>query len=368
MGLSDWLMIGGTAWLLKKIINNAAEEHEHQEAENCYIEEDYSNIEEDYSNIEEESSRKYAINSIRENTPCFFRDGISCQEFCDMANRIGKKINRIKEVYVNGATVFCTVESQTGYSDWEFNVDFNNWGHITGTRWTWSENTDSNIPEHFGSMMTSAIHQLLSDRGVHLRDYSDVVDENPTLGTKEGLEFRKKVGFIKKIFSKKRTVISQFDSTSLTGEHLYPVISFLRNNGFCNVKSIPIKDVGRDSESFLFEVEQIFINGCSFFEEGDAFNENSVVIITYHEKQEIVMPFDGKHFIRRNYVNVCDELQALGFSRIYEQGIRDLITGWVKKDGSVERVTVSGKELHKGATYVYDDELIIYYHTFKTKN
>lgn len=274
-------------------------------------------------------------------------------------------MNRIKEVSINGAAICCTVESQTGYSTWEFIVDFNDWGHITGARKTWSENTDSNIPEHFGNMMTSAIHQLLANRNIHLLNYSDAVDANSDLETKNGLEFHKKNGLIKKIFSKKKNIVLQYDAASLKGEHLYPVISFLKNNGFCNLKSVPIKDIGRDSTYFLFEVEQIVINGSSFFEEGNIFNENNEIIITYHEKQEILMPFAEKHFRKRNYIDVNQELQTLDFSKICVHAIRDLTTGWFKKNGSVERVTISGEKIQKNTVYKYDDKIVIEYHTFK---
>lgn len=375
MKVLDWLMLGGVAWFLKKRMNKMASEREQQEKEHRRREEEYIKMQEEKSREEEalrkeenlrkkEDSRKDAVNDKRKNTPCLFADGISSEEFCDMATQIGKRLKRIKQVSVKGATVSCIVESQSGYSHWNFCVDFNDWGHITGVWRIWSENNDSNIPNHFGYMMASAIHQLLLKRNISLKTYSNIVDKNLTLETKAGLEFHKKAGLLEKLFSREKSIISQYDSIALVGEHLYPVVSFLKSNGFCNIKSIPAKDIGRDGKNFQFEVEQIVINGSSFFEEGDIFSENSEVIIIYHEKQEIVMPFSGCHFINRDYIDVENELWSLGFSEICEYAIRDLITGWLRRDGSVEKVTIAGKEVQRNAVYKYDDKLAIYYHTY----
>ena len=64
------------------------------------------------------------------------------------------------------------------------------------------------------------------------------------------------------------------------------------------------------------------------------------IIITYHEKKEITIPFSERSLRNMNYVEAGDRLQELGFTEIYEKPIRDLVTGWVKKDGAVEKVTI----------------------------
>ena len=359
MAFSDWLIYAGAAWLLGKSISNAAEERERIEQKNREYEEEYKRTQAEYT-------RRSAVNNQRKNTPCLFTDGISYEEFSELAYKIGRKLNRVKTVSVTGPIIDCTVESQSGYSTWEFTLDFNDWGHITGTRWTWTENDDSSAPLKFGGMMTTAIHQLYEERNVHLEDYSDAVDVNNTLETPHGLSFHKKAGIFKKIFSKEKTLICRHSAQSLRGEHIYPVVSFLRDNGFRFVSSTPIKDVGRGSSHFQFEVEQVTIDGNASFHAGDVFKERSKVSITYHEKQEITIPFDEGHFKKRNFVEVGDELQALGFSEIYELPIRDLTTGWLKKDGSVEKITIADNDsFKKNTAYKFDTPINIHYHTFK---
>lgn len=309
------------------------------------------------------------VKEKRQATICYFKDGITYEEFIAIASRIKKQIKRIKKVNVIAAVIYCTVESQTGYSDWDFHIDFNDWGHITGTYWTYTENHDSNIPKHYGSMVSREISVLLHKRKIHLLDYSDIVDANGEIGTPSGLSFRQSIGLFERIFSSNNAIISKFDSEDLREEHLYFVVSALKSNGFKRIKSIPIKDVGRNSDKFVYEVEQIVINGISFFEEGDRFPITSEVIVTYHMKKEIAIPYHVKHFRRRNYIYVGDQLQDLGFSNIYERKITDLIIGFMTKDGSVEDVFVdtgNGEELmNKGELYEYDTKIVITYHTFK---
>lgn len=92
------------------------------------------------------------INGERKNTPCQFNDGISYEDFTHIVKSSKKHIKRIKETFVDKAVVYCKVESQTGCSDWNFQVDFNDWGHLTGTYWKTSENSDSNIPKSLFSI------------------------------------------------------------------------------------------------------------------------------------------------------------------------------------------------------------------------
>lgn len=55
----------------------------------------------------------------------------------------------------------CIVQSQSGISEWEFWVDFNDYGHITGRFWWHTDNSDSNIPEKFGDIISSFINDIL---------------------------------------------------------------------------------------------------------------------------------------------------------------------------------------------------------------
>lgn len=64
------------------------------------------------------------------------------------------------------------------------------------------------------------------------------------------------------------------------------VKTILYNSGFKNIKAIPIKDLSYADRHRIGEVEQVVINGTSFFEPEDMFPYNAQIIITYHEKRD----------------------------------------------------------------------------------
>lgn len=362
MAFSDLLIIGGAAWLIKEgLKKSSSNDKDDLDVLN------YTSFETD--NRISEWERWRAVNQKRKATPCFFKDGITAEEFERIALRVGKKFRRVKTVSVMGPVIYCTVESQTGYSNWDFNVDFNNWGHITGTYWTQTDNDDSSIPRYYGQTVSGEIHDYLSSHSILLEDYSDFVDANKDLETPQGLEYKEKKNLISRMIGRKANVIALGNNSSeLLHEHLYPVISKLRAWGFKNIKTIPISDVNAHNNNFIFEVEQIVISGTGFFEQGDCFEDNTEVIVTYHEKQHIAMPFSEGDLKRMNYVRAGDLLVDKGYSKVYERKIEDLVTGWLIKDGAVEKVLVDGKEetpIEKGVAYPYDIEIVICYHTYK---
>lgn len=314
-----------------------------------------------------EYKRKSAVNQKRKDMPCFFCDGITREEFASIAKEVANGINRISKVSVKGAVIWCTVESQTGYSDWDFNVDFNNWGHIDGTYWSWSENDQSNIPKHYGTMVSSCISRLLNDRNIIVEDFSNSVDMNKMLETASGLQFKSKAVFPKNLFTNKHLMIKH-DAEDLIGEHLYPVLSLLQSYGFRKINSIPLYDVDGNSDNYDYEVDEIMIDGKNIFDYGDVFPAKSQVYIVYHYKKNILMPYSQRHFKNRNYIEVGDELQEMGYTQIYERPIKDLITGLLKRNGSVERVLVEvdrEQPIVRNASYLYDAKIIICYHTYQ---
>ena len=104
----------------------------------------------------------------RKATPCKFRDGISSSEFNRIARKSAKYIKRIVNLSVNGPIVSGTVRSQSGTSEWDFSIDFNDYGHITGKYWLCTDNHDSNIPtrlaENISAMIKAYPEDILQDR------------------------------------------------------------------------------------------------------------------------------------------------------------------------------------------------------------
>ena len=96
----------------------------------------------------------------RVSTPFAYNDGFSREEFEQIVKSAGKKIKRISEVSVDGLIVYCTVQSQSGISEWYFKVDFNDYGHFTGKYWLSSDNTESSIPQKMATLISDGIQDL----------------------------------------------------------------------------------------------------------------------------------------------------------------------------------------------------------------
>ena len=109
MSFSDWLIIGGTALLIRSGMKKDA-------ADRKEAEEEYNRYMNDHESQESEWNRCKAVNKKRQDMPCFFDDGLSFEIFEEMAKRAGRKIKRVKDVSVRDGMIYCNVESQTGYS------------------------------------------------------------------------------------------------------------------------------------------------------------------------------------------------------------------------------------------------------------
>jgi hypothetical protein len=83
----------------------------------------------------------------RRNTICLFDGEISKEEFYVMVKRGRKGLRRITNLYAEGTMVYGTVRSQSGISEWCFQIDFNDYGKLTGKYWLSTDNNDSSIPK-----------------------------------------------------------------------------------------------------------------------------------------------------------------------------------------------------------------------------
>ena len=300
--------------------------------------------------------------------PCLFIGKPTPAIFKSFALETADHFARIKSIWVSEAVVYATVESRSGCSDWKFNVDFNNWGHIDGTFWTYSDNDDSSIPKNYGKMLSRKISDYLSGCDKAIPDCDVIVQRNTALGTEYGLNTYYREGIIAKLFRIGAHCISvAHNATDFCGEHIYLVISILKQAGFVNIKSIAIEDVDNRTHHYVYEVEKVSIAGDSAFHAGHIVPHNAEVIIHYHSKRRIMMPISERKCRRKNYLEIGEYLQELGFSEVYECKIKDLVFGLLTKDGSVENVFIGDGEtpIVQGKAYYYDTKIIICYHTYK---
>lgn len=100
-----------------------------------------------------ETKRRREEEQRRRESPLRFDEGVTQAEFVDLASRIAKRTPRLDGIDVAGMTVTLYARSLSGLSTWTAEVDFSDFGHLTGAYWWETENSQSRIPEHFADAM-----------------------------------------------------------------------------------------------------------------------------------------------------------------------------------------------------------------------
>ena len=77
-------------------------------------------------------------------------------------------------------------------------------------------------------------------------------------------------------------------------------------------------------------------------------------------------PYSADECKDKNFEQVADDFENAGFTNVKTEAIEDLITGWLTKDGAVEKVSVGGNSaFSESETFDSAAEVIIIYHTFR---
>ncbi|NLJ40023.1 MAG: hypothetical protein GX352_00170 [Clostridiales bacterium] len=80
---------------------------------------------------------------------------------------------------------------------------------------------------------------------------------------------------------------------------------------------------------------------------------------------DIKIPASASDLEGENYKDVIKRLESAGFSNVEGEMLENLITGWLTKDGEVERVSIDGiTSFSEGQSFPKDSEVIVTYHTF----
>ena len=173
---------------------------------------------------------------------------------------------------------------------------------------------------------------------------------------------------LKALFFNKKNLQMEFSTTDLVGEDYREVMKDLEEVGFDNCRAIAVKDIYVGSNKYVGEVEQVVINGQSYVGEGTMVPYDAEIIITYHLKREIEFPFDQRMVTKMNFEQVADRLLDLGYTEVYTLPLKDLKTGWIKKEKSVQKILIAGVEsVKKGIVLEYDKKITIQYHSFAKK-
>lgn len=159
-------------------------------------------------------------------------------------------------------------------------------------------------------------------------------------------------------------------SSSLIGKNYEDVVKQFETCGFTNIVLVETWETVSYNVSVQDgKVTMISIDGYSSFDQYADFKPDSLVKITYVNYKKKTPPIrvnaSAESYRGENVSVVKAEFEALGFEVQLEE-IKDLTTGLLIKDGTVERVSIGGNStFEKGTTFDSDDVVIIAYHTFK---
>lgn len=88
-------------------------------------------------------------------------------DFVRSAHEAGRITPRIADVEVDGMTVTVSVHSISKLSVWSAEVDFNDFGRLTGRFWLDTENEDSFVPTAYAREMQRRIRSVISVPASH---------------------------------------------------------------------------------------------------------------------------------------------------------------------------------------------------------
>lgn len=149
---------------------------------------------------------------------------------------------------------------------------------------------------------------------------------------------------------------------------LESAVRHFEGQGFYNISTVAIEDLPFERIAKEGTVEGVVINNIDSFEMVTLFPINAKIGITYHKLQRIEFPMTSRNAKKKQIADVVEMLRDAGFVNIEQTVIRDLSTGWIVKDGSVESISIDGRsDFKRGERIRLDAHIVISYHTYKKK-
>ena len=166
----------------------------------------------------------------------------------------------------------------------------------------------------------------------------------------------------------------------LKGKNYKVAVSEMYDAGFTNVEALPLYDLTIGLLKQEGEVEEVSINGNSTFLEGEVYNRDDRVIISYHTnrkneagdaeaakevpEKQVIVPNSSNHYLGLNYQIVVNELMDAGFLDIEVSALDDLEKNASKKDGTIDRISINGVTSFKANTpFESDNKVRITFHS-----
>lgn len=384
MGFWEFAVLGGMGLFFKKMVDSANE-------------------------AAEERKRVQREEEKRKRTKCCFIDGISLDEFSHIVKQSVRYIKRVKILSINGPIVYGTVRSNSGLNEWNFTIDFNDYGHLTGKYWIQSDNEESDVPRVIAEKISTLIRSFpyefkqsqTSSNGAEYDNSNTATDDsygNETdskhfdkmwqemeMGKKDTKKkaFKSKIkvfaclallsillvisAFVFYLYKEKqKNIYVTVASTEAVGVAYSQIVEKLEEAGFTNIYVEPEYDLEIENTEDEGRISRIEINGDNVFDDSSQYPYDARIDIIFHALKNIEVPVSAKAAKRMNFAELEAMLKNAGFVNISIEKKYDLITGWITKDGTVDEISINrDTDFSENVAYPPDTEIIIVYHTFK---
>ena len=344
----------------------------------------------------QEEERKIQKEKKRKSCVYCFDEGLSKEEFNKIVFSCTKKIKRIENVEIDGLALYATVSSVSGISSWDFTLDFNDYGKLTGKCYSKSENYDSDIPQKLNNLIYEKLEPYIDSINQKRKNEEELIEQEKARKAQEESNCAKRKRRAKqrrrKKFCKKhwkgivvfvciillsiltaigyyqyiKLIPTGYNDEELVGLSYEAVEEKLENAGFTNISTIATEDLTLEQielESIVFEIK---ISDDTDFEKDKKYPYDTEIIVRYHAIAPVSSPVSSKEIKKQNYHEVQTQFKEAGFVNISLEPIYDLALGWFVSDGEIESITVNGEdEFYKGEEFRPDDAVVIKYHTLK---
>lgn len=159
-----------------------------------------------------------------------------------------------------------------------------------------------------------------------------------------------------------------YSNNKMVGDNYENVTDKLKEDGFLFVLTKEIADLSMQHISSEYKVTDIKISWIFSLKDRISVPSNIPIIVTYHSLKKISVPMSSKEATDYNYKDVVKAFRNAGFVDVEIVEKKDLITGWLAKDGEVDSVYIGDiKKFSSDDKFKPNEKVVITYHSFRNK-
>lgn len=230
-----------------------------------------------------------------------------------------------------------------------------------GGSWEQTHKEDANRPAPKGRPAYKTQKQRLRELEAAYKKAKAELDQEWAVYAKKKKALDKKR---KKAAKKNDKLIAvEYTPADFTGDYPDIVEEKLMNVGFTEISFEPIKDVRAYNLELLDMVESVVVNSILYFKPEDLFQYDCPIVINYHAKSRLEIPFSPSQLKKMSIDEVEKALTDAGFCEITKTEVPRSGFGLLKKPGKIESFKVNEYPLAvEHQTAEFDEPIVITYY------